>query len=265
MFLKACSNMVRNWERLNPPALLVNLGERARTLPDAPPCLPAQCRRARARTQPKPLGKRTQGLCQHLHPSSAIPPHPDCNSWSPLLVARSTGEYCTLLPDDPGFDRLFGKVLDQFGALSLVTDEAGTSPFRLLGVLARHPLLAARMFLRAARYVGSGYMPKSVFRALLRRDVHPVGIGIHNFMDAEKVAGPPNDPVVKARLDSCVFKGAVKRNGEWEAVPMCSMNQQTWSEIYSQRLADPGLRMDAQVPSLIREEPELHWEDSNTH
>jgi hypothetical protein len=52
-----------------------------------------------------------------------------------------------------------------------------------------------------------------------------------NFMDAKQVAQADTDPVVRARLDSCVFKGAVKRKGEWVAVPMCSMNQQTWWDI----------------------------------
>ena len=32
--------------------------------------------------------------------------------------------------------------------------------------------------------------------------------------------------------DSCVFMGAMKRNGEWMAVPMCSMDQQMWSESF---------------------------------
>ena len=39
----------------------------------------------------------------------------------------------------------------------------------------------------------------------------------------------------RARLDACVFKGAVKNRatGKWEAVPMCSMNQAGWTcELY---------------------------------
>ena len=70
---------------------------------------------------------------------------------------------------------------------------------------------------------------------------------MHNFMDAAQVAQADHDPVIKARLDSCVFKGAVKRNGEWQAVPMCSMNQQTWSEVYDGRLQDPELLNQPQV------------------
>ena len=58
-----------------------------------------------------------------------------------------------------------------------------------------------------------------IFQSLLRGQVHTLGVGMHNFMDAKQVAQADTDPVIKARLDSCVFKGAVKRNGEWEAVP----------------------------------------------
>ena len=66
-------------------------------------------------------------------------------------------------------------------------------------------------------------------------------------MDAEQVAQADTDPVIKARLDSCVFKGAVKRNGKWEAVPMCAMNEKVWSEVYDARLHDPALMKERQV------------------
>ncbi|MEO8043286.1 MAG: hypothetical protein ABI674_00135, partial [Spartobacteria bacterium] len=101
---------------------------------------------------------------------------------------------------------------------------------------------------RIGRYMTSRNAPPEILRSLLRGQVHTVGVGMHNFMDAAQVANAAHDPVVKARLDSCVFKGAVKRNGEWVAVPMCSMNQQTWSEVYDARLQDPELVRQAQVP-----------------
>jgi hypothetical protein len=88
-------------------------------------------------------------------------------------------------------------------------------------------------------------------QSLLRGKVHTLGVGMHNFMDAKQVARAAEDPIVKARLDSCVFKGAVKRNGNWEAVPMCSMNQQTWSEVYEARLNDPELRKQPQVKTVL--------------
>ena len=152
-----------------------------------------------------------------------------------------SGKIFPLLPDDPKFDSLLGEVLRKVGGLSLVNDDAGTPPYRLAGILLQHPWLALRLAYHLWRYVTSRKAPPEIFRSLVRGQVHTVGVGMHNFMDAAQVANADHDPVVRARLDSCVFKGAVKRNGEWVAVPMCSMNQQTWSEVYEARLHDPEL------------------------
>jgi hypothetical protein len=168
--------------------------------------------------------------------------HPDCNSWASILVARPSGKICALLPDDPKWDPLFGKISASIGGLSLVTDDAGTTPWKIASVLLRHPLLLAHLAYHLVRHLALGRMPLDVFRALLGGNVHTLGVGMHNFMDATQVAQAGNDPVVKARLDSCVFKGAVKRDGEWTAVPMCSMNQRAWGEVYDARLRDPSLQ-----------------------
>ena len=84
-------------------------------------------------------------------------------------------------------------------------------------------------------------MPRALLAALLRGEVHTVGIGMHNFMDAAQTATAAEDPVIQSRLDSCVFKGAVKQDGEWTAVPMCQMNQERWSRVYEERLRNPAL------------------------
>ena len=128
-----------------------------------------------------------------------------------------------------------------------MNDDAGTPAYRLAGVLFQHPVLAARLVSQMLRYVTSRKAPREILRSLVRGQVHTLGVGMHNFMDAAQVAQADHDPVIKARLDSCVFKGAVKRNGEWQAVPMCSMNQQTWSEVYDGRLQDPELLKQPQV------------------
>ncbi|MEA3210551.1 MAG: hypothetical protein QOE70_3608 [Chthoniobacter sp.] len=172
--------------------------------------------------------------------------HPDCNSWASLLVSQRTGRYAPLLPDDPKWDHVFGQVLARIGGLSLVTDDARTAPFRLLGVLAQNPVLALRLLWHIGRYVASGKLPASILRDALAGNVHTVGVGMHNFMDAAQVSRADTDPTVKARLDSCVFKGAVKQNGEWVAVPMCKMNEAKWSEVYARRLTDPALRGEPQ-------------------
>jgi hypothetical protein len=185
--------------------------------------------------------KIREGVGLPLRRDVSIFGHPNCNSWASLLIARPSGKFFPLLPDDPRFDTLLGEVLRKIGGLSLVSDDAGTPPYRLAGVLFQHPLLAARLVYQLVRYFTSRKAPREIFRSFLRGRVHTVGIGMHNFMSASQVANADQDPVVRARLNSCVFKGAVKRNGEWMAVPMCSMNQHTWSEVYDARLRDPEL------------------------
>ena len=140
--------------------------------------------------------------------------HPDCNSWSSLLVSRRGGEYCALLPDDPKWDGLLGEVL-------------------------------ARLAVRLADHLAHGKIPRSMLPAIVAGEVHTVGIGIHNFMDAAMVARADRDPTIKSRLDSCVFKGAVKQDGEWTAVPMCKMNEAKWAEVYERRLRDNAILQSA--------------------
>jgi hypothetical protein len=195
--------------------------------------------------------KICQGVGMPLRRDVSIFGHPDCNSWASLLVARPSGKYFPLLPDDRKFDHLLGEVLRKIGGLSLVNDDAGTPVYRLMGVLFKNPLLIARVAAQMTRYLTSRKAPREIFQSLLRGKVHTLGVGMHNFMGSEKVASAATDPVIKARLDSCVFKGAVKRNGSWEAVPMCAMNQQTWSEVYDERLRDPELAKQPQPASPV--------------
>jgi hypothetical protein len=194
--------------------------------------------------------KICEGVGLPLRRDVSIFGHPDCNSWASLLVARPSGKIFPLLPDDPKFDSLLGEILRKVGGLSLVNDDAGTPPYRLAGIFLRHPRLAARLAYLSVRYFGSRKAPPEILRSLLRGKVHTLGVGMHNFMHAAQVANAPNDAVVRARLDACVFKGAVKRNGAWEAVPMCAMNQQIWSEVYETRLQDPALVRQTQAATL---------------
>lgn len=176
--------------------------------------------------------------------------HPDCNSWASILISRRTGAFAPLLPTDPTTKRLLGLVLEKIGGLSLVTDDAGTPPWRLAGILARHPYLAFRVVLHLLSLLSSGRMAPGMVQDIFQGQVHTLGVGTHNFMDACEVAQAETNPTIKSRLDSCVFKGAVKEDGEWKAVPMCQMNQASWSKIYKERLANTKLRSESQVPTF---------------
>ncbi|MBA2586726.1 MAG: hypothetical protein H0U99_09615 [Chthoniobacterales bacterium] len=190
--------------------------------------------------------KICEGMGLPLDGSAYIGGHPECNQGASLLVERRRGGYLPLLPDDDKTKRLFADILATVGAISTVTTEedAGASllPYRAAGAFARHPKLALRSGMRVLALVASGRIPWPFLRAIATGRAHTVNIGTHNFMDAKRVAAAANDPMTKSRLDACVFKGAVKNRatGEWEAVPMCAMNQNRWGELYEERLRNAG-------------------------
>jgi hypothetical protein len=194
-----------------------------------------------------------RGMGLQLDGSAFLGGHPDCNQGVSLLVEGRHGRYLPLLPNDEKTKQLMVGILEKIGAISTMTtdSEAGCSllPYRVAGAFARHPGLAWRSLGRALALVASGQVPLAFLRAIATGRAHAINIGTHNFMDASRVAQAASDPVTRARLDACVFKGAVRNRatGEWEAVPMCAMNQSRWSELYAERLAETALAQETVV------------------
>jgi hypothetical protein len=182
-----------------------------------------------------------------LERNVAIFGHPDCNNGAFLLIARPSGRLMSALPHDPKGRALLFEALAAFGSISMMADDAGTLPYRVVGALMRHPRLAAKIAVHAVALFVSGAIPFEFARALLTGRAQTINTGTHNFMDASVVANGVSDPVTKCRLEACVFKGAVKNGatGEWETVPMCAMNQTRWSELYEERLPARTLAIDS--------------------
>jgi hypothetical protein len=199
--------------------------------------------------------KISEGTGLNLDRHFSVFGHPDCNNWYPLLISEISGRYIAFPPQDPRTRKLFADMLPALGGVSFMKDDAGTTSFRVLGIIMRHPMVMLRLVTHAVRLAINGQVPFEFTRALLTGRAHTLGTGIHNFMHATQVANADNDPVVRARLDACVFKGAVKRNGKWEAVPMCAMNEKRWSEVYQERLANPELLEERQVPDMVEPTP----------
>jgi len=186
--------------------------------------------------------KLCQGMGLEIDPNGFLGGHPACNHGTTLLVEEIRGRYLPLVPNDSKTVGLISDLLERLGAIStLTTDgESGSSllPYRVMGAFASHPSLAWRSLARLLVLACSGQVPAHFLGAIATNRVHTLNIGTHNFMDASEVAAAPENPLVKARLEACVFKGAVRDRitGEWEAVPMCSMNESRWSALYAERM-----------------------------
>ncbi|MCZ6669529.1 MAG: hypothetical protein O6947_00685, partial [Acidobacteria bacterium] len=48
--------------------------------------------------------------------------------------------------------------------------------------------------------------------------------------------------IVEKRLTACAFRGAYRRNGQWEAVPMCEMNANFREAQYARLIPSSSLR-----------------------
>ncbi len=190
--------------------------------------------------------KICDGVGQSLDGHAFMGGHPDCNRGATLLMSRRSGTVMALLPNKAETQQLLAVLLDKIGALSTITTDGDPNltggftllPWRLAGALAQNPVLAVRAFVHFAGLLCDGSIPSDFLFALLSGRAHTINIGTHNFMHASLVAAADRDPVVRARLDACVFKGAVKnrKSGEWEAIPMCAMNEGRWSQLYAERL-----------------------------
>src|SRR5215211_3009865 len=124
--------------------------------------------------------KICEGVGRPLRRDFSIFGHPDCNSWSPVLVSKTSGRYIPFPPQDDRTRELFGELLARVGGLSVVRDDAGTTPFRILGLLAQNPVMIARLLGHAVRLAVNGQVPFEFTRALLTRRAHVLGLGIHN-------------------------------------------------------------------------------------
>jgi len=71
-----------------------------------------------------------------------------------------------------------------FGAISTMSGDAGTLPFRIAGALARNPRLTTRFCARAVALIVSGALRLEFVRALLIGRAQTMNTGIHNFMDS---------------------------------------------------------------------------------
>ena len=84
--------------------------------------------------------KLCEGTGLPLEREFSIFGHPDCNSWTPLLVSRRTGRFIVFPPQDARTKTLYEELLAHVGGVSFVSDDAHTTPFRLLGILFQNPL-----------------------------------------------------------------------------------------------------------------------------
>ncbi|HRC84401.1 MAG TPA: hypothetical protein PK413_02185 [Thermoanaerobaculia bacterium] len=160
--------------------------------------------------------------------------HPDCSNMSHLLVLFPEGRAINLSPADESSRAFWSEVLRLFGGVGARGENFAESVARKVGVILRHPEILAK----TARYALERMRQEGLGPSLLARyaagQVGGLNIVLHNFMSADQVAA--GEGATRERLAACSFRGAVERDGVWQAVPMCEMNALEREELYRQEI-----------------------------
>ena len=148
--------------------------------------------------------------------------HPDCSSIAMLVVDTKTNRIIDLMVPDKAFFNFWQALLKHFGGIGGRGHHGISLMIRKVSVLIKHPSL----FVYGLGYLGSilareKNLPQ-FFKSVFQGKVGAFKIVMHNFIDAKDLINP--DEVTQARLDACSFRGAIKIQGHWQAVPMCLTN-----------------------------------------
>lgn len=164
-----------------------------------------------------------EGLGVELSRGALQVGHPSCTRMATLLLRYPGPEADELLPDDVALHADLDRVLEALGGAKGQGYDLAESLLRKASALARRPR-ATVAALRLARTIARrhGGAP-ALARCMLAGRASALNLIMHTFMDAEEVSGK-RSAEVEARLAACAFRGALRREGVWTAVPMCEMN-----------------------------------------
>ncbi len=168
--------------------------------------------------------------------------HPECSSVAAVLLrpagANGKAGALDLMPDSKEARHLVSEILRVFGGVGSRGSSDLVANAQRAGLLLRRPLflVAVASYLWSLRKKRTGASLVRTALDLVRGRSRPISLVMHNFMNAAELAAPRSQ-VVDDRLAACSFKGAVKQNGKWQAVPMCSMNGVEREQLYEQQIA----------------------------
>ena len=161
---------------------------------------------------------------------------PACSRMTTLLVLYPEGRIVDAIPSDDRTRALWGRIYDVFGGVGGRGADQVDANLRRLALLWRQPRILGEImgYVRARAREERLGLGTLLGKALFGR-IGALNIVQHNFMDASEIRS--QDSAVQRRLQACAFRGAVQRQGTWQAVPMCTLNTDQREAIYESQIA----------------------------
>ena len=176
------------------------------------------------------------GIAQTLPREGLIYGHPACTSLTILLVLFPQRRVFNLVTDDQTSHAFWSALTQLFGGIGVSGQKPCLAWGKKLGVVIRNPWRTVQLLLTLRRLLHREGIGPQVWWALLLGRARGLNLVMHNFMSANELA-QPRDELVDERLAACSFRGAVRRDGEWIAEPMCTINAAHRGPLYAQQIA----------------------------
>lgn len=167
--------------------------------------------------------------------------HPDCSNMTTLMVIYPEGRVVNLIPADTESRKFWAAVLRVFGGIGSRGGNLIESGLTVLSAWARHPSFSLGLLRYIRHRLREERLGPRFLGHLLRGRVRGLNIVMHNFMSRQDLTAPRSE-IVEKRLAACAFRGAYRRNGQWEAVPMCEMNANFREAQYARLIPSSSLR-----------------------
>lgn len=149
--------------------------------------------------------------------------HPKCSHMVTVAVLFPEKRIVNLIPADPASRAYWSELLATFSGVGARGNNHLEANLRRLAIIARRPRILWRTLTYARHLMRQEKIGVfSLLRHLATRRFGILNLVQHNFMSTAEVESGSAE--TEARLAACSFRGAVERNGQWEAVPMCAMN-----------------------------------------
>lgn len=180
----------------------------------------------------------SEGVGREMDRGGLLVGHPDCSTFTTLLALYPEVRILDLVPADEATREYTAAFLRTFERVGRSGGLPGEGLWRRLAMVARRPGILGESwrYFRRRFHVEGLSLPKLAWR-LARGQARFLNIVMHNFMAAHEVAEPRSERV-EERLAACAFRGAIERNGTWEAVPMCELNAGERERIYARQIAE---------------------------
>ncbi len=148
--------------------------------------------------------------------------HPDCSSIAMLVIDTKNKHVIDLMQSSEPMMKFWESLLKHFGGIGGRGKNSFLALLQKFLIVLKHPSIIHQLLNYIVSVLKNEPALLSLLASTIQGNVGAFKIVMHNFIDAKELENP--NQTTQAKLDACSFRGAIKIDGSWQAVPMCLTN-----------------------------------------